>query len=1437
MGPLTLRSRAVDDSANLETPGAGVTVTGQGSYSISGTISPVAAGSGATVTLGGAWSATVTANGSGAYTFNGLDNGEYTVSPSKAGYAFTPASQAVTVSDGNVSGVDFTGSAAGGSTHSISGSVTPSAYGANVTITLTGAATASTVTNASGNFVISGLMDGTYTLTPSQPNVVFSPAHATATLAGANITGVTFSAAGTQQTLFTTQTPMMLSSSDGQNVNYELGTKFQSDISGHITAVRFWKSASESGTHVGRVWSSTGTLLASVTFANETSSGWQQQTLATPLAIAANTTYVVSVNTGNSYYVARSNELATQIVNGNLRSVVGNNGVFGVPGAFPNNSYNSTNYYRDVVFVSSTAVTLTSVSLSQGNMVGGTSQTGMVTLNGPAPAGGALVTLLNDNPAATVPESMTVAEGTTSATFTVNSSMVSGSTAGVISGIYNEMRTAILIVDLPTLASVTLDPASVVGGSPSGGSVTLNGPAQTGGAVVALSDDSADASVPTNVTVPEGATSANFTVSTNAVGTATSVVISGTYNATQTATLTINPPVISALSLNPASGPGGISSTGTVTLSSPAPAGGAAVTLSSDNGAATVAPSVAVAEGATTANFSVDTVAVGTATSVTITGTYNGTQSATLTLNPPVLSSVSLNPASLIGGVSSTGTVTLSSPAPAGGALVTLSADHSSVSAIEGVYSVAGLPESTSTDWVSLDEPFALMSSGAVVPVTGQPGLNMTVTTATSLPTQLLTSCATGGDCGWWGNFAPDASVLWVNGTYDSQTGWWAANGPLTITFSSPQRGLGMQIMADESGPFTAMLCAYDTADTLLGCVPFNGIASGAADNSAIFAGLYDDVQEIAKVTIDNNGPLYPHDLTIGSIFVTGARRQMVPASVTVPAGDTSASFTVSTDAVSALTSAEISGTYATTQTGTLQITPAVLSDITLTPASVVGGTDLIGTATLTGTAPAGGAVVTLSANNPVTPGLQKVTTAAGMAPDGSIDWAIVGSDYDLVASGTTVPVAGLPGLDMTFSVSGNQALQIVTNCPGMVDCGWSGNFAPGAQLIWVGGTYDGNTGSWIGNGPITLNLSSPQHGVGFRIMADEVGPLTATLCAYDAADTLLGCKTFAGDGTVYPDNSAIYAGLYDDVAEIAKVTIDAGGTLYPHDFAIGQVFISHTRRMVPPSVKVQPGANSVTFRVNTDVVGAETNVTITGDYGTTQTGTLTVYPDYSSIAGVANCSGCSYVQSSNSSGSGMADPTSYLQDVTAGNLLLVWHAHEGGAGTTTVTDSQGNTYYDCSDGISRSAIDQPANDTYHKWQACMFAFAESTGPNTVRAFSTNCEVSCSLTGVTILEYSGVHAWDSYAQNVSATSGTGPNNLQCGNITPRTSVVLLICSTNQGTDGTAGTSPIVMNMRQTITTNAEDAIWTVTGTGSINPTMSIDTDNDMGYVAQVVGFR
>lgn len=195
-----------------------------------------------------------------------------------------------------------------------------------------------------------------------------------------------------------------------------------------------------------------------------------------------------------------------------------------------------------------------------------------------------------------------------------------------------------------SLSSLTLNPATVVGGSQSStGTVTLSAAAPAGGAQVALSSsDTATAQVPASVIVSAGATSATFTVTTSAVTTSTSVTITASFGGvTQMAALTVTPPpppTVVSLTLNPSSVTGGPiigSSTGTVTLSGPAPSGGAQVAVSSSNsGVASVPSSVTVPAGSTKASFTVNTSIVLFSTGVTISASCNGTtKQANLAVN------------------------------------------------------------------------------------------------------------------------------------------------------------------------------------------------------------------------------------------------------------------------------------------------------------------------------------------------------------------------------------------------------------------------------------------------------------------------------------------------------------------------------------------------------------------------------------------------------------------------------------------------------------------------------------------------------------------------------------------------------------------------------------------------------------------------------------
>ena len=78
------------------------------------------------------------------------------------------------------------------------------------------------------------------------------------------------------------------------NIN-SLGVAFRVDINSKIVSIKYYKSPYETGTHIGRIWSSN-TLEAEITFDNETASGWQIQELVSPIYITSGIDYVVSVN-------------------------------------------------------------------------------------------------------------------------------------------------------------------------------------------------------------------------------------------------------------------------------------------------------------------------------------------------------------------------------------------------------------------------------------------------------------------------------------------------------------------------------------------------------------------------------------------------------------------------------------------------------------------------------------------------------------------------------------------------------------------------------------------------------------------------------------------------------------------------------------------------------------------------------------------------------------------------------------------------------------------------------------------------------------------------------------------------------------------------------------------------------------------------------------
>jgi len=142
----------------------------------------------------------------------------------------------------------------------------------------------------------------------------------------------------------------------GEANSLELGMRFTSSVDGFVSGVRFYKGDQNTGTHTGTLWSNSGTQLATGTFTNETASGWQTLQFAQPVAITANTQYVVSYHTNVGFYSYSSAYFTQARVSDPLTAVAdsgsGHNGLFtqSAGTAFPTSSWNANNYWVDVVF-------------------------------------------------------------------------------------------------------------------------------------------------------------------------------------------------------------------------------------------------------------------------------------------------------------------------------------------------------------------------------------------------------------------------------------------------------------------------------------------------------------------------------------------------------------------------------------------------------------------------------------------------------------------------------------------------------------------------------------------------------------------------------------------------------------------------------------------------------------------------------------------------------------------------------------------------------------------------------------------------------------------------------------------------------------------------------------------------------------------------------
>ena len=209
-----------------------------------------------------------------------------------------------------------------------------------------------------------------------------------------------------------------------------LGVRFVPSVSGHITGIRFYKSAANTGTHTASLWDASGNRLATVTYTGETATGWQTASFTQPVQLTAGQAYVASYYAPNGHYSATSGFFTTLWDNTVLAAAPGSNGLYGYGSdQFPTGSYNSTNYWVDPIFQSGTAPDVTGPSVTSKSPVAGstsvsTSAAPTATFSEQMDAATLAMTITSGG--STVPSTVSYDSASTTATVTPSAALTRG---------------------------------------------------------------------------------------------------------------------------------------------------------------------------------------------------------------------------------------------------------------------------------------------------------------------------------------------------------------------------------------------------------------------------------------------------------------------------------------------------------------------------------------------------------------------------------------------------------------------------------------------------------------------------------------------------------------------------------------------------------------------------------------------------------------------------------------------------------------------------------------------------------------------------------------------------------------------------------------------------------------------------------------------------
>ncbi|MGI9065864.1 MAG: hypothetical protein ACR2HX_05595 [Pyrinomonadaceae bacterium] len=600
-------------------------------------------------------------------------------------------------------------------------------------------------------------------------------------------------------------------------------------------------------------------------------------------------------------------------------------------------------------------VSVQSLSLTPQSVLGGQTLSGSITLNAPAPSGGLAVQLSSDNEAATVPATtITIPAGQTSATFQLaTKGVASNTTATIGAGQGTGIKTAVVQVVPLSIASMTLSKASVVGTTTDGGRVTgtitlsANAPRRLKiklgsgmGSPVSFSEQASGSSSPVPDTsgsimdnnvpgawVPAGANTATFTIYTRVVNGPANVTITAgpvegepyttpaspyyqgssypgpRWPITKTTTLTVNPVAVESLTLNPNFVIGGNTTAATVKLNS-AVGAGFQIPLSSSNPSIVTVPAQGVVPtqyttaGTDTITFTVTTLAVSGSDGANVTA---GGQTASLKVEPAAIESLTLASPTINGGSPVNGTVTLNGSAPAGGLSVTLS----------------------SSDPVASPPPTVVIPSG-------QKSAPFTINTSTVGEVTPLTITATRGGVSKTANLKVlELSITQLSLSQDAVTGGSSVNGTLTLNGAAPAGGFTVPLNSSVPSAATVPAAVTVPQGSTQGTFSVTTVPVDAQRDVKITAGqgtgAKNDGLTIEPVSVTSlminpmnvvgggsatgalmlNGPAPPDGLRV-PLSSANPAAATVPDSVAVPGGQTTVTFQISTNSVTADTQVTI---------------------------------------------------------------------------------------------------------------------------------------------------------------------------------------------------------------------------------------------------------------------------------------------------------------------------------------------------------------------------------------------------------------------------------------------------------------------------------------------------------------------------------------------------